>query len=278
MPSDYTALMEELASHGYAVFSIAHTGESMAVSLPGGRVEAIVGADNQLRPLPRGVIGDWGDEDSVATAITSADAPARAEATLRRYLARIPHATATVARWSADTRAVMDEVTRLAAPRSGSVFEGRIRVSQVAALGHSMGGVASAAWCARDPRCAAAINLDGSPQYGDLIDRPSNKPFLMVYSSRPGRVGVSDLIYGRGAAYWRAVVDDTRHLNFGDWQYWEAPDRMDGGLGSMRASRSTEIVSGLVRAFFAEHLPRSPASLLQTDRPYPEVEFRQLKR
>ena len=182
MPSDYTALMEELASHGYAVFSIAHTGESMAVSLPGGRVEAIVGADNQLRPLPRGVIGDWGDEDSVAAAVTSAAAPARAEETLRRYLARIPHATATVERWVGDTRAVMDELTRLSVPQSGSVFARRISVSHVAALGHSMGGVASAVWCARD------------------------------------------------------------------------------------------------RAFVAEHLLRVPSPLLRSDRPFPEVEFRQLTR
>jgi predicted dienelactone hydrolase len=271
MPSDHTALMEDLASHGYAVFSVAHTGETMAVTLPGGRVETLFGPDNRLAPVAAGVLGEWKDEDSVAAAVTGATNPATAESTLCGYLARIPNSTAALERWVADTRAVVDEVTRLAARGSGSPFAERLDLARLGALGHSMGGVTSAAYCARDPRCRGAINLDGSPQYGDLIDHPSPRPFLMVYATRPGRVGVSDLIYRGGASYWRAVLDGTLHLNFGDWQYWDPPARIAQALGPIAAARSTEIVHRLVREFFGQVLDGVRSPLLAGEAVYPEL-------
>jgi hypothetical protein len=276
MPSDYTALMEDLASHGYAVFSVAHTEETTAVSMPDGRVETIFGPDNKLRPLALGVLGEWGDEDSVAAAVTGTTDPARAEATLRGYLARIPNSTAALERWVNDTRVVVDAVSRLADPESASPFAGRLDPSKFGALGHSMGGLTSAAYCARDPRCRGAINLDGSPQYGDLIDRPSPTPFLMVYATRPGRVGLSDLIYSKGASYCRAVLDGTLHLNFGDWQYWEEPARIRQALGTLAPARATEIVHRLVLEFFGQVLDGVPSPLLAGGGGVPELQVQRL--
>ncbi len=76
---------------------------------------------------------------------------------------------------------VVDDLGRRNTPQSGSPFAQHLDLAHVAAVGHSMGGLASAANCARDARCRAAINIDGSPQYGDLIDHPSRRSLLMVY-------------------------------------------------------------------------------------------------
>jgi creatinine amidohydrolase/Fe(II)-dependent formamide hydrolase-like protein/dienelactone hydrolase len=278
MPSDYTALMEDLASHGYAVFSIAHTGETMGVTLPGGRLESIFGPGNRLASVPLGVISEWNAEDSVATAVTTAADHGAADATLRAYLARIPLSTAAVDRWVADTRAVVDEIVRLASSTSGSRYAGRLDLSRLGAIGHSMGGVASAAYCARDTRCRGAVNLDGSPQYGDLIDRPSRHPMLMVYASRPGRVGVNDPIYGKGTAYWSAVLAGALHLNFGDWQYWEGPTRLNQSLGPITSARCAEVLGNLVREFFAAHLDGRASPLLSGATTVPELSVRRKSR
>jgi predicted dienelactone hydrolase len=260
-PSSYTALMEELASHGYAVFSVAHTGETMAVTLPDGRVSSIFQESGGLQPVPTAVSGEWRAEDSVATAITTAATAAAAEASLRAYLHGIPTITASLDRWTDDLRRVADELGRLNAASSGSRFARRVDLARVAAAGHSMGGVASAAFCARDDRCRAAINLDGSPQYGDLIDHPSRRPFLMVYGSRPGRIGVSDVVYDRGAEYWRAVIDGALHLNFGDWMYWPADSPVAASLGPLSADACTTIIHRLVREFLDRTLRRASAPL-----------------
>jgi dienelactone hydrolase len=277
LTSDYTALMEDLASHGYFVFSIAHTGESMAVALRDGRSEVLMTPENRLSPLVQAVIGEWGAEDSISTAVTSAQDPTAAEAALRWYLARIPNSTAAVNRWVKHIGIVLDTLVRRAAPDAQGPFAGRLDLTRIGVLGHSMGGVASAAFCAKDNRCRAALNLDGSPQYGDLIDRPSTRPFLMLYSARPGRVGVSDPIYRRGPEYWRAVLAGSLHLNFGDWLYWEGPGRLTRGLGDLPATRSTEIVRRLVREFFAAQLLGAPAPLLQGP-VYPELSVQRLAR
>lgn len=145
MPSDYTALMEELASHGFALFSISHTGESMALSLPDGSTSMLMQAGNRLGAVPLGVIGEWGVEDSIAAVVTSERDPARAEGALRWYLSRIPNSTAALERWVDDTRAVVDEIVRLSHVDARSPFSMRLDMARLGALGHSMGGVTSAA-------------------------------------------------------------------------------------------------------------------------------------
>ena len=75
-----------------------------------------------------------------------------------------------------------------------------------------MGGVTAGQFCLEDCRCVAGLNLDGSPQSGTLIDQRLGRPFLMVYSARPGRTGASDAIYRRSASpYFRIDVRQTLH-------------------------------------------------------------------
>jgi pimeloyl-ACP methyl ester carboxylesterase len=274
-PSSYTALMEELASHGYAVFSVAHTGETMAVTLPNGRISSIFRAEGGLDAIPAAVTSEWVAEDSVSAVITAATDATVAEATLRTYLASIPTVNTSLSRWVADLDRVLTHVSQLNAPRSGSSFSERLDLTRVAAIGHSMGGVASAAFCARDGRCRAAINLDGSPQYGQLIDQPSRTPFLMVYGSRAGRVGVSDLVYDKGSEYWRAVVQGALHLNFGDWMYWPADSPAASSLGSLDAASCTTIVHRLVREFLAMTLHQAPAPLFAGGESLPSLSLTQ---
>ena len=83
----------------------------------------------------------------------------------------------------------------------------------------------------------------------------------MVYGSRPGRIGVSDIVYDKGADYWRAVVDGALHLNFGDWMYWPADSPVAASLGSLSAEACTMIVHRVVREFLDRTLRRVPAPL-----------------
>lgn len=277
LPSDYTALMEDLASHGYAVFSITHPYETTATSIGGGKV-ALSFAARGLGEVSRAVIGEWHDEDSVSAAVTGARDASTAERTMREFLGRIPKSTEAIDRWVEDTRVTVDHISALAATASGDRFSGKLDLSRLGAFGHSMGGITSAAYCARDPRCRAALNLDGSPQYGDLIDNPGKAPFLMVYAPRPGRVGVSDLIYGRSDSAWRAVIEGTLHLNFGDFQYRQGAQRLADALGAITAERSTIIVHQLVRDWFDRWLSGQKSALIDGEKIFPEVTISRIGR
>ncbi|HKP27929.1 MAG TPA: hypothetical protein VJU15_00905 [Gemmatimonadales bacterium] len=272
LPSDYTALMEDLASHGYAIFSITHPHETGATSIGGGRV-ALGFGPRGLNDVTGAVIKEWHDEDSVSTAVTSATDRGAAERTLREFLARIPRSVEAVDRWAEDMRVTVDRVSALGAQGSGDRFAGKLDLRKLGAFGHSLGGVTSAAWCARDARCRAAINLDGSPQYGDLIDKPGRSPFLMVYATRPGRVGVSDLIYGRSDSAWRAVIAGSLHLNFGDFQYRDGTHRVGDALGGISAERSTTIVHRVVREWFDHWLGGKESPLLAGSKEFAELQI-----
>ena len=140
----------------------------------------------------------------------------------------------------------------------------RLDLSRLGVAGHSMGGVAGAQFCVEDRRCKAALNLDGIPQYGTMIDTPMPAPFLMVYSGRAGRAGASDIIYRRSASkYYRVDVKDTLHLDFTDMNYWGGPLRQRGAYGKIDPGRAAEITRLVVREFFGQEILKQPSALLE---------------
>jgi predicted dienelactone hydrolase len=241
-PSAYTALLEDLASHGYIVFSIVHAYEA-------GETDR--------------VFSEWKSEDETMAAITRASEQAEQLRLTRGYLAAIPVTTSVLGRWVNDIRVALDRTPERFAPR---VDRARIGI-----LGHSMGGVASAQFCLGDRRCRAGLNLDGIPQYGTVVDEDLGHPFLMVYSSRVGRAGANDVVYRRAApTYYRVDVRDTLHLDFTDMVFWPTL-RERKILGAMPAVRATELTRSIVREYFDQELSDRLSTLLSGKRREPEL-------
>jgi dienelactone hydrolase len=260
--SSYTALLEDLASHGYAVLSVVHPYEAMAATLSDGRVVTILDGQKQMRKAIRDVLGEWGKEDETMAAVTAAKDEAEALRLMRGYLNAIPITTAALKRWVDDTILVTDRLVALPAGPAGRLAS-RLDLKRIGAFGHSMGGVASAAFCAADRHCAAALNLDGIPQYGTLLDTPINRPFLMVYSARSGRLGASDVIYRRAAKpYQRVDVAETLHNDFSDMVLWGGPLAGRPIFGKLPAPRAVALTRQVVREFFDEHLRGRRSGLL----------------
>jgi predicted dienelactone hydrolase len=278
MPSDYTALMEELASQGFAVFSIAHTGETTAVTLPPNHTELATGNDGELTDPAASVLREWFDEDAVASSVTGATTRANGERALRGYLERVPQSVTAIDRWVQDTRDLVDALTSPVPGSPTARFGAVLDLTRIAAVGHSMGGVSSVAFCARDVRCKAAVNLDGSPQYGDMLDHPSPRPTLMVYSAREGRAGMNDPIYVKGAEYWRADLAGSLHLNFGDFQFVTGDARMDASLGPIAAQRAHDVTASLLTEFLRFTLQRTTSPLLTGERMLPDLPVRRIAR
>jgi predicted dienelactone hydrolase len=275
LPSSHTALMEDLASHGWAVLHVVHPYESTAAKLGDGTVVLFTDEKNAMRPQIVAVMDEWGPEGGTMEKVVNARDDAEKETLLRGYLATLKNTSTVVTRWVADVRVVLDRL-----PRSGpgSALAARLDLSRLGAAGHSMGGVMAGQFCVEDRRCKAALNLDGIPQYGAMIDTPFPAPFLMVYSGRPGRAGASDIIYRRAASkYYRVDVKDTLHLDFSDMNYWGGPiaRRAFGGLG---AARSAEVTRRIVREFFGQEILKQPSPLLSGKEPIEGVTVSELKK
>lgn len=258
--SAYSALLEDLASHGYIVLSIAHSYEAVAARQSDGSVATMLDSAGRLRQGILDVLAEWRDEDSTMARVTRAKTESEQLRILKGYIDGMPKTNAVIDRWVADTRFVLDQFARA----TGGVAAELHRLAdldRIGVFGHSMGGVVAGEFCLRDERCRAGLNLDGIPQSGSMIASRMKRPFMMVYSARPGRLGASDVIYRRAASrYYRVDVDDTRHVDFSDMIFWGGPLKAAGASGSIAPNRAVELTRLIVRQYFDQELRgvRSP--------------------
>jgi predicted dienelactone hydrolase len=271
VPSSSTALVEDLASHGYVVLSIVHPYEATAASVGDGAPVSMLDDAGKFQQPIQDVFAEWKTEDAVLARVTSASDDADRIRLLREYLTGLAHTHVALRRWVDDARAV---IGRLSNPPRDSIIGpviARADVSRFGAFGHSMGGVMAAELCLTERRCAAVLNLDGSPQYGAMIDARLDRPLLMTYSARRGRLGASDVIYKRSASrYYRVDVAHTLHLDFTDMVLWPAL-RERKVLGALPAEQAIAVTRTIVREFFDQELRGRRSKLLNGERSLPAV-------
>ena len=276
LPSSHTALMEDLASHGWAVLNLIHPYEATGAMLADGTVVTFTDEKNAMRPAIMDVLNEWGPEGGTMEKIVAATDEAEKERLMRGYLANLKSTDQVVKRWTLDAKYAIDHLPKDGAP--GRVAA-KLDLSRLGVAGHSMGGVAGGQLCVEDRRCKAALNLDGIPQYGTMIDTLMPAPFLMVYSGRAGRAGASDIIYRRSASkYYRVDVNDTLHLDFTDMNYWGGPLRQRGAYGKIDPARAAEVTRLIVREFFAQEILKQPSAFLSGKKPLTDVTVTEIRK
>ncbi len=260
LPSSHTALIDDLASHGWVVLNLIHPYEAAGAMLADGTVVTHIDDTSTIRSGILDVFNEWAPEDATMEKITAAPGDAERETLMRGYLGALKNTDQVVRRWTLDAKYALDHLPASGAPGR---IAARLDLSRLGVAGHSMGGVAGAQFCIEDRRCKAALNLDGIPQYGTMIDTKMPAPFLMVYSGRAGRAGASDIIYKRSASkYYRVDVQDTMHLDFTDMNFWGGPLRQRGAYGKIDPARAAEITRTVVREFFGQEILKQPSAFL----------------
>ncbi len=260
-----TVLMEELASHGYVVASIAHTYESLGVVFPEDRV--IEASSEALGEIMEG------DEDlSRWNEVTATEDPGQRAALMRDYLPSRTGAARKIKLWSDDTSSVVRALDEIARGNRPSVLTGRLDLDRFGVLGMSFGGAVAAYHCVVEPRCAAALNLDGL-QFGDMQDVSLEVPYMMVYSDRD--IPFNTFVYrqSRAPAY-QLVIRGAEHGNLADASISMPGLRWVGGLGEIDGLRALQIANAYTLAFFDRYLRDRPSPLLAGPSPdHPEVEL-----
>ena len=262
VPTDYTVLAEDLTNHGYVVAAIAHTYSAPVVVFPDGRL---------VRRAAEAAI----PETSPAAGRIASD--------------RL------VMLWAADAIFVINQLERLNAAPAGR-FSGRLDLTRLGLLGHSLGGATAAEVCSRDTRCQAGVDIDGW-LFGDVVRVGISSPFMFILSepSVPPRIASAvlrqsvresaqaqveagreiDSAYRHSSAGYEITLAGTRHFNFSDSALLFSPImRATGMLGPIDGRRGLEITCDYVRAFFDQYLNHQNSPLLTGPAPlYPEVGF-----
>jgi dienelactone hydrolase len=240
--SQNTAQMEELASHGYVVVSIAHPYEALSVTFPDGR-HVPFSAGHLWR-----ILDLLSDQPELQALMDESH--------------RI---------WTDDTVFVMDELARMDA--GTGPFGGRLDTTRLGVFGMSFGGATASEVCLVDGRCRAGINMDGA-LWGDGLRKGGvvQRPFMVVYDEV--FEGMNDEMYRRvDATAYRVTVSGSTHGDFGDMTLMSPLLKRAGILfGPISDQRMVSILNDYVRAFFDIHLRGADAALLDgLSAEYPEV-------
>ncbi|WP_433789904.1 alpha/beta hydrolase family protein [Actinoplanes sp. CA-252034] len=148
--------------------------------------------------------------------------------------------------------------------------------SRIGMGGHSMGGSATAATMAADPRVRAGINMDGGLFEPIPAEGLGGRPFLLLGapSAAPAASWLRDWPKLDGWKRWLDVTG-AGHLDFTDIPvFGEQAGIPDPGY-PLPGSRAVQITRDYVTAFFDLHLRGIPQPLLDgPSADHPEVVFR----
>ncbi len=258
LTTDYTALAEDLASHGYVVVGFDAPFRTWVVVLPDGRVIARA-PENNLDL----VSGPQADE----------------------------RANTLVRAWTADTGFVVDQLERLNASDPSGKFLGRLDMQRVGAFGHSLGGATALLFCHDDSRCKAGIDVDGAP-LGSVSAEGVTQPFMFLLSDHKGESSdaeTPDAIRQAGANI-RSIYDrlpsggrlqimirGANHYMFSDGAMLKSPLAMRAmrtlGILRLDGRRQVAVTARCISTFFDVYLKGAPVSELEGLLEYPEIEF-----
>jgi dienelactone hydrolase len=225
--ANYTAIAQDLASYGYLVVSIDHPYLGVMVLEDG---TGISSTDPEAESLPREKVGEV----------------------------------------AADIRFVLDATLNGLGPFVQ--FMAHVDPDRVGVLGHSLGGAAALEVCLTDHRFDGCADLDGSV-FGVVEQEGVPHPFLVILNEPVPKVGEEmrlqrrqewvDVSGRQPTTAFLATVSGTMHLSFSDLPFL-VPDSVMAKNGAViESGRGHEIMTRLLRAYFAYRLTGGSATQIE---------------
>ena len=243
----YTALSADLASRGFVVIALSAPYESAVSVLAGGHVVGQTTHPDVMGPPPH------------------------------RAIERLIDIRA------ADSRFVLDQLSRLTWRDPGSPLAGHLDLQHVGIIGHSIGGATAVQVIAADPRFKVAVNLDGK-LFGAQSAEHLNRPLLWIQSDSPQtaeyRQGRDRLLSRLRAGGELTTILGSVHIGFTDAPaYLTALGRSvigpGTGIGSISVAGMTSMTGDTISAFVGPALGVNSAAKART-RLHPTVRMDRL--
>ncbi|RPF25569.1 platelet-activating factor acetylhydrolase isoform II [Streptomyces sp. Ag109_G2-6] len=244
---DHTVMVQELASHGYAVVTVAHQYDTYT-AFPDGRV-AVPLYDQQAPTLPADFAAD-----------------------LRFVLDCVEQLAA----------GRNPDVDRKELPAG---LLGSLDPRRTGAFGWSKGGTATACAMLADRRIRAGLSLDGPMQMNPPLTGDLDRPFMMMSAQFARAANPAAAAFWSHLRGWRLDIQaqGAVHLSYGDNEAlfpqvakvkgWSA-EQLEQVIGALDPGQAVRIQQAFPLAFFDEHLRHRRSHLLDGPSPaFPAVTF-----
>jgi dienelactone hydrolase len=266
----YSAIIEEIASHGYVIIGINHTYDAPVTVFSDGRVTP---ASPEFM-------------EGVNSRAGSIEESFRFRAAVADYK-------------TADIEFVVDQLEKII-NKGSSMLAGRLDLTRLGVFGHSLGGNAALEFCRKDDRCKVGANLDGA-NWNEVGKVGLKKPAMIIAAEHPEFLLPCDemvvakvfpstewceeerLLVSQG---WQIIVDQAnpgyaltilgaKHINFTDIQFADLPpdSPFHVVIGAAKPELIWRITCDYLLAMFDTYLKsKNPSPLIDgSKKPYPEV-------
>lgn len=266
----YSVLLEDLASHGYIVAALDHPYDVAAVRLPDDRTAVFAEDHWPVRAAGR---------------ITGAD----------------PHTQIYRERVEVRAQDAVFVLAQLAQLELGSLLGGRLDLTRVGVVGHSVGGVAAPRVCQLTAQVRACVNIDGltdgQPFYLTDDGRGLIQPFLLLTKTRAvqtpsdaelGQWGLSRTAWEAGMVAAQALeAERLRSVQGGSYRvtlsaaqhdsFTDTPLLRPAIVSDRAATRNAELTRAYVRAFFDQYVRNEGRGPLAPLAGYAEASFEEFR-
>jgi len=262
-----TILMEELASFGYVVFSIAHHYECKFSFYPDGNIITIDMNSNrflkmmqeQQKPEAMELIIKMSGLDKIDEQKQILIDQSNVLPTLLKESPKY---------WADDISFFIDRLETINV--NNQLFKDKLDLKRIGVFGMSMGGIAANEICISDSRVKAGINIDGGLLSSEIDDKIQT-PFMFLNSKRYlgyGKLFVSRIIKDG----YSLSVKNSDHYNFTDYSIYRIQN-LSFLLGTIDGNKTIEIMNNLVLAFFDKYLKEKESiNIIDKAQSYPEIE------
>jgi hypothetical protein len=260
-PAQNTALLEQLASHGYIVMSIGHPHDAADLRLANGTL---------LKTAhPAGTDPDFAALRKVLTSGPNHDVRTSALQGYGQALAR-DRLGASLASWRDDTVFTARTVAERKVPPALASILVTGNAQRLGFIGMSFGGAAAASSCRLVPQCRVVINLDGGNYDPDLFNAPVERPLLLLMSdwvhlplpNRPSdpEFNASDYAYepwsraGLNPDIVRLRLEGIRHMGYTDLILLMNGPEHEARFGTVTPRVAVDAIGAASLAFLDQYL------------------------
>jgi len=246
--SQNSVLMEELASHGYIVFSISHHYECKFSSYPDGRFIYIDMNSQRLQKI----MGEMANPEVLAllqkfSSVSNDEDRLQVFADMEKVLST--GLLESLKYWAEDISFFMDQLNGLY--NENKIFKNKLNLNRLGIFGMSLGGLASMEASLSDDRIKACVSMDGGLN-GLILKSKINIPTMFLNSKR--YLGYGNVFINRSEMdCYSLTVKNSDHYNFSDYSIYPVP-MVKSLLGTIDGAQTIKIMNIMVLNFFDKYL------------------------
>jgi hypothetical protein len=250
----YTALMENLASHGYIVVSITHPYDQVITNTAEGNIL------NLKKWRMTKAYFQWKKVEFLHKKTPDTTNTNQVRRIVKAYLRGMKVFRRSVKLWTKDVQFIMDTLEKINNGAIGNNLYGKLDFSRVGTMGQSVGGAVAGQLCYVDDRMKAGVNLDCF-QFGDLYGHEMKKPFMLLQSESYPLWGIANkVIYAKVDPFHSFLIKNSRHFIFSDCSIFPVKfnERLKELVGEGEKYGNVKLINEYIVDFYNHYLNNAP--------------------